>query len=417
MTEGFITTTTPLKGRVKQRYSDFIVEEVTTEGTCTVQRYNRPMEERNFEKFKIPENLENKENLIFDLEKINIDTSATLALIARGTNTSKTRIGYGGLKDKRAITCQRISINSPNIERVQRFGVRGIEIRNPRWGDRLELGDLLGNQFTINIRNITQTKEEIESIIADFSKQIETGIPNYFGNQRFGGKRQITHRVGKLLLLQKFQEAVNLYLTETYEEEKTDLKNARINLAKTNDIAKALKEFPRDARTELAMLNHLIQIPNDYANAFAALPKKMRYLFTHAYQSFLFNEMITERIKRLGKNALLPQVGDILEEGHPTALLPGYESTYASGIQGEIEKTVFEKEGIGFSNFKVEGLAEISSQGSRKPIVLKPHNFSLIKIENDDQNVGKLVLTVSFYLTKGNYATTVLRELMKEEIY
>ncbi len=413
----FITNCPALKGIVKQRYSDFVVEEVTREGTCEVKRYNKPMNERNFEKMSVPENTENKEHLILEMEKINTDTATAIALLARGTNSSKKRVGYAGLKDKRGITCQKISLYQPNIPRVENFGVKGIELRNPHWGERIELGDLLGNQFTITIRGINESEEEIEKIVQQFVSECELGVPNYYGNQRFGGKRQVTHRVGKLLLQQKFKEAVELYLTETYEEEKVDMKNARINLAKSNDYAKALREFPFEARTERAILNHLVKNPNDYANSFSVLPKKMRYLFTHAYQSYLFNKMIGERIKRLGKNALLPQEGDILEEGIPTALLPGYESNFASGIQGEIEKKIMEEEQMNPEQFKVEGIAEISSQGARKIISLKPQNMYLEKTGEDEFNVGKRFATIKFYLTKGNYATTILQELIKEEIF
>jgi len=417
MESTFFTTTPPLKGIVKMRYSDFVVEEVTSEGVCEVKRYNKKMEERNFEKMKVPPNENNKENLILDMEKINQDTIGALAVIARGMNLSKKRIGYGGLKDKRAITAQRISLFDPDISRVERFGVKGIELRNPRWGDRIELGDLNGNQFTITIRNITKTNEEIENVVQQFVSEISFGIPNLYGNQRFGGKRMVTHKVGKLLLQQKFEEAVMLYLTETYEEEKTDMKNARINLARTRDFAKALREFPLEARSEKAMLNHLVKNPNDYANAFSTLPKKVRYLFTHAYQSHLFNKMIEERIKKLGRKAFEKQEGDLLDDGEVSAMLAGYESTYAGGIQGEIERKIMQEEGMDFSNFKVEGIAEISSQGMRKTIVLKPQNFQITKIEEDEFNPGTKAVTFSFYLTKGNYATTVLRELLKEEIF
>ncbi|NMA44804.1 MAG: tRNA pseudouridine(13) synthase TruD [Candidatus Diapherotrites archaeon] len=413
----FITNTPPLKGKIKQRYSDFIVEEVTREGICEVQRYNKPLEKRNFEKMRIPEKPENKEHLILEMEKINTDTNTAIALISRGINTSKKRIGYAGLKDKRGITAQRISIYQPDIKKIENFGVKGIELRNPKWGERIELGELQGNNFTITIRDISETKEEIEKIVQQFVFECGGGIPNYFGNQRFGGKRQITHRVGKLLLLQDFKSAIELYLTETYEEEKPNLKNARINLAKTMDYSKALKEFPFEARTERAILNHLVQHPNDYANAFSVLPKKMRYLFTHAYQSYLFNKMIKERIKILGKKALTPQEGDILEEGEVTALLPGYESEFAKGIQGEIEQKILQEENMELKNFKVDRIAEISSQGSRKKISLKPQNMYLDKIGEDEFNEGKKYATIKFYLTKGNYATTIMQELIKEEIF
>ncbi|MEK6958809.1 MAG: tRNA pseudouridine(13) synthase TruD [archaeon] len=412
----FITITPALKGKVKQRYSDFIVEEVLLDGKiCRVERYDRAFEQRDKQTMYIPK--EKKEHLLLDLEKINIDTVSAVAQISRGLNVSKTRIGYAGLKDKRGITCQRISIFDPDPARVEKFGMRGIEIRHPEWSDkRIELGELKGNNFVIIIRDISETEEETRRIIEAFSKQAEKGLPNFFGNQRFGGIRQITHRVGKVLLKEDYKEAVMLYLTDTYYSEKEDIKNARINFAKTLDVKKALKEFPIDARQERAMLNHLLRNPNDFAGAIGVLPKKMRYLFVHSYQSFLFNKMLEERIKEFGTGAIEAIDGDVLENGLPSGLLAGYESKFAEGKAGEIERRVLEGEKTKFEDFKVAGMSELSSQGSRKSFVLKTENFKLLEIDKDEFNEGKLKAKISFFLSKGNYATTVLRELLKEDI-
>lgn len=418
MQEIFFTKTPPLKCRVKERYTDFVVEEVLEDGyVCKVKRFTKPWDERELKELKVPER-KNEEHLILELEKINTDTATALALLARGTNVSKKRIGYGGLKDKRAVTCQRISVYLPNEALIEKFGVKGLELRNPRWSEkRVELGDLLGNNFTITLRNIEGNEEEITKIINDFAAQAEKGLPNFFGNQRFGGKRMITHKVGKLLLQGKFEEGIMLYLTDTYEEEKEEIKQARINLAVTGDLKKALKEFPFDARSERAILNHLVKYPRDFAGAFGALPKKIRYLFTHAYQSDLFNKMLAERLRIYGEKALTKIDGDVIIEGEPSLILPGFESTFAEGKAGEIEKKITEEEGVNFETFKTAKMSELSSKGERKPINLVPKDFKIVRIMPDEFNEGKKAVVISFFLSKGNYATTVLRELIKEEVY
>ncbi|MGI6589987.1 MAG: tRNA pseudouridine(13) synthase TruD [Candidatus Iainarchaeum sp.] len=416
----FFTKTPALKGIVKQRYADFMVEEILVDGTkCEIKRFDKPFEEREITKEMIIPPRNEEEYLLLEMEKINYDTNTALAFLARGLNLSKKRMGYAGLKDKRAITCQQISLYLPKEELVKKFGVKGIELRNPKWSKkRTELGDLLGNEFTITIRGITQTEEEITNIIEEFSKEVKQGVPNFFGNQRFGGKRMITHRVGKLLLKEKIEEAIMLYLTETYPEEKIELKNARINLAKTRDYKQALKEFPsKDARTEKAILNHLTKHPNDFAGALNTIPKKMRYLFTHAVQSDIYNKILQKRIEKYKDEALKQIDGDEIVNGEPTILLPGYESTYSKGEAGEIEKEVMKEENLTFEDFKMNKLSELSSKGDRKSILLKPQNFTLTKIFDDEYNEGKKAITIKFFLTKGNYATTILRELIKEEIF
>jgi len=118
-----------------------------------------------------------------------------------------------------------------------------------------------------------------------------------------------------------------------------------------------------------------------------------------------------------GQKALEPIEGDVLENGEPMALLAGFESTFAEGKAGEIERKVLEGESVKLENFKIAKMSELSSKGSRKSIVLKPENFKVVAIGKDEFNEGKSFATISFFLSKGNYATTVLRELMKEDIF
>ncbi|MBT4870081.1 MAG: tRNA pseudouridine(13) synthase TruD [Candidatus Diapherotrites archaeon] len=411
----------PLNARARQRYADFIVEEVYEKNKerekCEVNWFTIDFDKRDLSPLSIP--TKTAEHLIVEVEKINTDTNRTIALIARGLGMSKSRIGYAGMKDKRGITAQRISIFDPSIAKVEKFGVKGLKVKSASWGERLELGDLLGNDFTIILRDISESEEEIKTIIESFIEQSKNGLPNYFGTQRFGGKRNVTHKVGKLLMQGKHEEAIMLYLTHTFEDEKIELKSARVNLAKTKDFARALKEFPRDAaRTEVAMLNFLVKKPNDYVGAFGALSKKIRILFVHAYQSYIFNEIIKKRIEKYGVKGIKAIDGDILnEEGVPLGLLPGYESKFASGEAGEIEKEVMEKEGVDFSFFKVRSITELSSKGHRKEISIIPKDFKFVKTMDDEFNEGKKAAMITFYLSKGNYATTILQELVIDRIF
>ncbi|MBI2597824.1 MAG: tRNA pseudouridine(13) synthase TruD, partial [Candidatus Diapherotrites archaeon] len=80
------------------------------------------------------------------------------------------------------------------------------------------------------------------------------------------------------------------------------------------------------------------------------------------------------------------------------------------------EKKIIKQEGIELSDFKIKAIPELSSKGSRKKIVLFPQKLKLKKIGEDELFEGKLKATISFELDKGNYATTVLEELLKKEI-
>ena len=123
------------------------------------------------------------------------------------------------------------------------------------------------------------------------------------------------------------------------------------------------------------------------------------------------NKIINKRIEAgIGLKEI---EGDILEGGIPTAALFGFESELASGKPGEIEREALAEEGIELKEFQVKEFSEVSSKGTRKQIALFPEKLELKAVEEDEFTEGKLKAMVSFYLGKGNYATTVLREIMK----
>ncbi len=409
----FSTKSRGIGGQIKRRYTDFIVEEIQRNGTvCEAKRFTENgthLEER----LEIPSKKEGFDQLHLNLEKINRDTNFVIKIITRYLQGSKKRFGYAGMKDKRAVTCQRISLFEPNIERLQNFGSGGIQLSNPEWSkEKMDLGMLKGNRFTVKVRDILLSEKEIRKRVEECFKEMEkSGIANYFGEQRFGGIRQITHIVGKHFIKGDFKEGVMVYLTHFVEGEEEEIKAARKHLAETRDFAEATRNFPVKFTYERSMIHHLCKYPKDYVGAFGKLPKKLRYLFTHAYQSYLFNLIIQERIKQgIGLEEI---EGDVLIDGEVAGPLFGFESKHATGKPGEIEKKILEEADVKLGEFHVKKMPEISSKGTRKNIRLKPEKLKLVSIEEDEFYPEKLVATISFDLSKGNYATTVLAEIMK----
>jgi tRNA pseudouridine13 synthase len=414
--QSYSTKSKGIGGRIKLRYSDFIVEEIGLHGLADVKRFLLENAMDKATPIVVPENDNQREKsqLLCELEKCNADENFVLRRLSRFLQLSRKRFGYAGMKDKRAITCQFITIFSPDLEKLKLFQSRTIDLRPLQWqSERIEIGSLKGNRFVITIRAIDLEEKELKKRIEDFFAEAEKGIANFFGEQRFGGVRSVTHLVGKEFVNGNLKEGVMLFLTMQGEKEKPEIKIARKNLAETMDFGKASKEFPIEYRPERALIHHLCRYPNDFAGAFRKLPKQLRFLFTHAYQSYLFNKIIEERLKSgLG---LKPVEGDVLIDGVPSVVLPGFESELAFGLPGEIEKKVLDEESVDLASFKVEEMPEVSSKGSRKAIVLVPEKMALLEIGKDEFNEGKLFAKISFELTKGNYATTVLAELMKNK--
>ncbi|MBI4210619.1 MAG: tRNA pseudouridine(13) synthase TruD [Candidatus Diapherotrites archaeon] len=409
----YTTTTKGIGGQIKRRISDFIVRETTPEGRHLSNEVFGEWEPPREQKLEVPWQPEGTEYLHVTMEKFNLDTNEALRRVSRALYVSPKRIGYAGMKDRRAITVQRISIWNPDAQRLAAFRSRYVSLREPEWRQgRIEIGDLKGNGFEVTVRGIEMGEEELRRTIGEcFSEMTTHGVANYFGEQRFGGAREITHRVGKEFIKGNLEGAVMLYLTGESKSEEQEIADARKSLAENKDFARALREFPAKFRYERSILHHLSVHPRDFVGAFQKLPKHLTYLFTHAYQSYIFNEIINARIETgIG---LGPCEGDILEDGEATAALPGFDSALAEGRPGEAERSVLEKEGVKPEDFRVKSFMELSCSGGRKKIVLRPHEPRLIGISADECNEGKIKAKIGFWLEKGNYATTILRELHK----
>lgn len=405
----YSTTTSGIGGVIKRRIADFVVREITQQGrVLEVKGFTET--ETTQEKIIIPPKTEN-ESLHLTMEKFNLDTNEALRRISRILHLSPKRFGYAGLKDRRGITAQRISIWNPDTTLVEKFKSRYAVLREPSWEkDRIEIGNLKGNFFEVTIRAIEMQEEELKKTTEQALLEMKDGVANYFGEQRFGGIRQVTHVVGKEFVKGNLEKAVMTYLTLPSNEEK-EISQARKNLAQTKDFDTALKEFPQKFRYERSILHHLAVFPLDFVGAFQKMPKHLTYIFTHAYQSYLFNLVINERIE--SGTGLQPVEGDILEDGIPTAPLFGFDSVLPQGKIGEIERKILEAENIKLEDFKIRSFGELSCSGARKKLLVKPLDPKIISIEKDELNEGKLKMRLSFGLEKGNYATTILRELMK----
>ncbi|MDD1752044.1 MAG: tRNA pseudouridine(13) synthase TruD [Methanotrichaceae archaeon] len=374
--------------------------------------------------------------LVLEVEKKNWDTHHLIREMSRQLRISQKRFSWAGTKDKRAIARQRISIM--NLDEVELRNINLPDLKMKvlgRTNRAVGLGDLLGNRFWIRIREIDFNGKDAGECISRITKEILLfeGVPNYFGVQRFGDTRPITHKVGESLVRGKIEEAVFIYLAQPFPGELEGTREARRALWDSRDIYEALKNYPEYLYYELALLNYLVKHPGDYAGSFKVLNSNLRRLFIHAYQSFLFNCILSHRIAAgLPMNQAiegdvvcfsrqgLPNIGklqtvtaDNLEavnrlarrsRAYVTLPLIGYESRLTSGVQGEIERKILGDEEVSLENFKLSATMELSSPGSRRAAFLRV--LPQVRLEGRTAEL-------EFFLPPGSYATTILREYMK----
>ncbi|MBI4362469.1 MAG: tRNA pseudouridine(13) synthase TruD [Euryarchaeota archaeon] len=409
--ERYLTSTPGLGGVLKVEPADFVVEEIPLgeiegRGDC----------------------------LVVEVVKENRETHRTVQEIARGLHVSRARVSYAGLKDRRAHTLQRMSIRGVTPEMVRGLHIPGVEVRPLGFSPRpITLGDLGGNRFRVAIRRIPFPAGEAGARARATREAIQGagGVPNYFGPQRFGTLRPVTHLVGEHLVREDLEGALMAYLALAWPEEAADAREARLRLSGTRDYAGALREFPPRLRFERSILQRLVERPGDWAYAWEALPPGLRRLFVHAHQAYLFNRVLSIRMARglpLGE----PRVGDILllsrgrlekvtprnlasaeaaaREGRarPTGPLYGPECPLAEGEPGEAEQRVLQESGIDPGAYaRVPGAP---SRGTRRPLLLR---VEPLPGPPEPDLVGHSRVVLEFTLDPGAYATVVLREFIK----
>jgi len=419
--ETFFTPFDGVGGKLRSIPEDFVVREVS----------NYPSEK------------ENGRFTIADVTATNWEANLLVRELSNWLHISRQRIGFAGTKDKRAKTTRLMSFYNIPIDRLSEVKIKDVEIENIYSSDHpVKIGNLIGNRFEIIVRNIDKKiKSDSVKDVASFIEKYG-GFSNFYGVQRFGIVRPITHVVGRYIVKSDFEKAAMSYIANPMDGEDKDSYLLREQLEKTHDFSEALKSYPNQLNFEKAILNKLVVNPKDFVGALKELPKNLLMMFVYAYQSYLFNRILSERIrKKLPLNEAV--VGDIvlpirkggidqnyilvkennLEKANKqiskgkavvSGVLFGSDSVFSKGEMGEIENKTIENEKIDPRDFIIPDIPYISSSGSRHPILAFVKDLDF-KLTNDESNKDKKALILKFELQKGCYATSLLREFMKTD--
>lgn len=130
---------------------------------------------------------EGEHQLIY-VEKVNTNTAFVAEQLAKFAGIPLRNVTYAGRKDKYALTRQWFGLHMPGKPDVDfsALDLPGVSIvSQTRHNKKLRTGQLKGNRFTITLRHVTDT----DSIVSALARLSEEGVPNYYGEQRFGVMR------------------------------------------------------------------------------------------------------------------------------------------------------------------------------------------------------------------------------------
>jgi tRNA pseudouridine13 synthase len=380
------------------------------------------------------------------------DTHDFAAALANGMAASRERVDWAGTKDKHAVTTQLFTVRDADPGDLPALDGAEVEVVG-RTGRGLRFGDLAGNAFEVTVADaerpgqVDDVTRELRAVAgepggatdADGDGAVTVGVPNYFGQQRFGSQRPATHEVGLALARGDWEGAVLAYVGNPDPAEHDDAREAREYVAETCDWAGALQRFPDRLGYERSMLHRLsergAEDPAEFRAALEAVPTNLQRLFVNAAQSYAFNRVLSERLDR-GLPFDRPVAGDVVcfadrdapgglelpdtdrlqrvdadqvetvarhcERGRAfvTAPLVGTDTELADGEPGDVERAVLDDLDLAPGDFDLPG--EFDSSGTRRAVLVRTG----LAVDGDP-------LTFSFALPKGSYATVLLREYLK----
>ena len=409
------------------------------------------------------------EHVRFVFCKENKESHEMLSVISRALKINFKTMGIAGTKDKRAVTTQHVTVHRIRAKRLAKLVLYGCKIGNYSYVDeQLGFGDHNGNEFEVTIRGVDP--EDVQNVETAVDALNSSGTINYFGLQRFGttGGKHATHKIGIELLRGNWQTAIDALLLPR-EGERSDVGDARAAWEKNKDPAEMLKALPRWCAAERAIVERMMKVSaNDVVSCLLAIPKQIRMMYIHAYQGYLFNRVVSARVRKYGMNTvvegdLVLEDGEIVDEeetmtgrvsmprvrvvsADEAALgkidpalvvlpLPGNAVMYPENM-GEIYQDLANEDGIQL-NANVHSVREFAINaftGDYRRCFLKPSDVSHKVVSYADpkadltltdldrmngiteRNIedGPLrAVTVKFTLPPSSYATMILRELMK----
>jgi tRNA pseudouridine13 synthase len=363
------------------------------------------------EDFRVTEMISDKsENSINDkngyavyvLKKKKIDTNHALSNVFRRKGI---RLKSLGLKDASAITEQFVCSGNKG-KAIESFSTDKYSLEHVGFVKKpLSKKDMIGNHFKLKIT-------DCRCGLSNFTEYDK--VLNFYGYQRFGSKRPVTHLIGKAILQRDFKKAVDLILSFTSVYDSKENTEIREKLSDDGNYKKYFAKVPLQMDVERMVLKEMI-VHGDHIRAIRAIPVSLRRFYVQAYQSFIFNQSLSA-VFMDGENLFESQSGDVcfdsnsiigkyVGDSDQKLALPfvGYSYYKKTRFDFKISK-ILEREGVSPKDFFIKEMQEVSSEGGFRQAAICCSNYA-----SYDEDV------VEFSLSRGSFATILLREIMKPD--
>jgi tRNA pseudouridine13 synthase len=361
---------------------------------------------------------------LYRLSKQSLGTPEAIDAICRAWHLRREAIGFGGLKDRHAVTQQFVSIESGPRRRLAQksFALEYLGQTLHEFTSK----DILANRFEIVLRDLEPS--DANRMVGDLPTVVADGAPNYFDDQRFGSVGESGDFVARPWCLGDYERALWLAIAEANEHDRGDVREEKRALRDNWGKWPACRQSAVRPVSR-AVFERLCRQPTDFRGAFVRIPQPDRRMYLSAFQSAIWNRILGETIRGMVDAADLyaVEIGrqqlPFYRTVRPTAAvealsdplpLPSARERHELGPRTELYERVVAEFGLECRTLRVKFPRDsFFSRGSRAA-VFRPG--SLAESIGPDELAGGAAggrnkLTLSFDLPPGSYATVLVKRL------
>jgi tRNA pseudouridine13 synthase len=361
---------------------------------------------------------------LYRLTKQSLGTPEAIDAICRAWRLRRESVGFGGLKDRHAVTQQFVSIErGPRRALTQKsFSLDYLAQTSREFTSK----DILANRFEIVLRDLAPI--EAERIESELPGVTDDGVPNYFDDQRFGSVGESGDFIARPWCLGDYERALWLAIAESNEHDRGDVgTEKRVFRDQWGNWPNCLRAAVRPVSR--AIFERLCRQPTDFRGAFVRIPQPDRRMYLGAFQSALWNRILAETIRsalsaaelfavEIGREpspffrAVQPAAAvNVLSDPLP---LPSARERHELGPRTELYERVAAEFGLECRTLRVKFPRDsFFSRGSRAA-VFRPQNLAKT-IAPDElsgrEHGGHQKLTLQFDLAPGSYATVLIKRV------